>query len=85
MIVILKIGLNHLKGKETTKYGITKPSAPQLPTFRNVTKSIQILLYKAVKHPPHSSFHHALAIAKKVERTILKQKGRKGLVGKSND
>ena len=44
VIVILKIGLNHLKGKETTKYGITKPSAPQLPTFRNVTKSIQILL-----------------------------------------
>lgn len=44
VIVILKIGLNHLKGKETTKYGITKPSAPQLPTFRNVTKRIQILL-----------------------------------------
>ena len=52
MIVILKIGLNYLKGKETTKYGITKPSAPQLPTFRNVTKRIQILLYKAIKHPP---------------------------------
>ena len=40
------------------KYGITKPSAPKMPTLKNVTECIQILLYKAIKRPPHPSFQH---------------------------
>jgi hypothetical protein len=40
------------------KYDITKPSAPQMPSLGSVTKRIQILLYKAIKHPPHPSFQH---------------------------
>ena len=44
VIVISKNNIIHLKGRQTMKYDITKPSAPQMPTFRNVTKSIQILL-----------------------------------------
>ena len=34
----------YLKSKYSMKYDITKPSAPQLPTLKNGTKSIQILL-----------------------------------------
>ncbi len=44
VIVISKNKIIHLKGKQTMKYGITKPSAPQMPTLKNGTKSIQILL-----------------------------------------
>ena len=44
VIVISKNKIIHLKGKQTMKYDITKPSAPQMPTLKNGTKSIQILL-----------------------------------------
>ena len=44
VIVISKNKIVHLKGKQTMNYGITKPSASQLPTLKNGTKSIQILL-----------------------------------------
>ena len=41
-----------------------------------------ILPEAKVKRLPDALVHQALSIAQKVERTILKQKGRKGLVGK---
>ena len=44
VIVISKNKIIHLKGKQTMKYDITKPSEPQMPTLKNGTKSIQILL-----------------------------------------
>ena len=44
VIVISKNKIIHLKGKQTMKYDITKPSAPKMPTHKNGTKSIQILL-----------------------------------------
>ena len=40
------------------KYDITKPKAPMIPTLGSVTECIQILLYKAIKHPPHPSVQH---------------------------
>ena len=40
------------------KYDIIKPNAPMMPSLGSVTKRIQILLYKAIKHPPHPSFQH---------------------------
>ena len=44
VIVISKNKIIHLKGEQTMNYDITKPSASQLPTLKNGTKSIQILL-----------------------------------------
>jgi len=44
VIVISKNKIIHLKGKQTMKYGITKPSAPKMPTLKNGEKGIQILL-----------------------------------------
>ena len=44
VIVISKNNIIHLKGKQTMKYDIAKPSASRLPTLKNGTKSIQILL-----------------------------------------
>ena len=44
-----------------------------------------ILPEELVKQLPDRLVHQALAIAQKVERTILKPKGRKGLVEKKND
>ena len=41
-----------------------------------------ILPEELVKQLPDRLVHQALAIAQKVDHTILKQKGRKGLVGK---
>lgn len=41
-----------------------------------------ILPEAKVKRLPDALVHQALSIAQKVERTILKRKGRKGLVGK---
>jgi hypothetical protein len=41
-----------------------------------------ILPEAKVKRLPDALVHQALSIAQKVERTILKQKGHKGLVGK---
>ena len=44
VIVISKNKIIHLKGKQTMKYDITKPSAPKMPTLKNGEKGIQILL-----------------------------------------
>ncbi len=44
VIVISKNKIIHLKGEQTMNYDITKPSASQLPTLKNGTKSIQILI-----------------------------------------
>jgi hypothetical protein len=41
-----------------------------------------ILSEELLKQLPDRLVHQALAIAQKVERTIIKPKGRKGLVGK---
>ena len=40
------------------KYDITKPQAPKMPTLGKGTECIQILLYKAIKHPLHPSVQH---------------------------
>ena len=39
VIVISKNNIIHLKGKQTMKYDIAKPSASRLPTLKNGTKA----------------------------------------------
>ena len=54
VIVISKNKIIHLKGKQTMKYDITKPSAPQMPPLGKGTECIKILLSQASKdmHEP---------------------------------